>query len=582
MASTCWSCGEGPVVSDPDSGALVCTSCGRVHDAGAGEFAHNQTFTIDGQLDLSSSKQVYSSENPYLDRKLYLATDVITSTVAPFSLSPTLLHKVLEMAQSATDGALASPGTAFLPALAAACAFLVARSHSLPISLAEAAAAASCTTFALADLASRIASRLSLPPLPSFDYSAALERAVEYSGKLREAAGEKTEDILSQARFLLRCASKWSLTTGRHPQPVVAGVIAFAAELNGVTSMSVEEIALEIPAVPYTSRLRYKELVAALVGVAQKLLPWGADVNARNLLLNAPLLLRLMEMRSQSDPSEQFLESFAPDIASIVQVYSSVDEDESKYLQSVPLDADDLDFKNSGQESEDLKISEGRMSDTYQNVLKRIAQLKELGKVGKVATRRKRWKRGLDLEPWMDSLGNGWTKNMPLEEVPDIDIGYDAPPPSFTAGLELQKRRRARIEAAKCRIDEIRNPPAARTSSTIDLPSTLRIEDACPPQKNTTGLPSALRNEDACPPQKNIKKRRKRQDPAMDHVIHRNHLAEISNAPDCGRKRRKGGACNGIDWEDCVIELLLLHGANEAEIEQGHYKRLLDLHVFTS
>jgi hypothetical protein len=26
----------------------------------------------------------------------------------------------------------------------------------------------------------------------------------------------------------------------------------------------------------------------------------------------------------------------------------------------------------------------------------------------------------------------------------------------------------------------------------------------------------------------------------------------------------------------------LLHGANEAEIEQGHYKRLLDLHVFTS
>jgi transcription factor IIIB subunit 2 len=152
---------------------------------------------------------------------------------------------------------------------------------------------------------------------------------------------------------------------------------------------------------------------------------------------------------------------------------------------------------------------------------------------------------------------------MPLEEVPDIDIGYDAPPPSFTAGLELQKRRRARIEAAKCRIDEIRNPPAARTASTIDLPSTLRIEDACPPQKN-------------------IKKRQKRQDPAMDRVTHRNHLAEISNAPDCGRKRRKRGACNGIDWEDCVIELLLLHGANEAEIEQGHYKRLLDLHVFTS
>jgi transcription factor IIIB subunit 2 len=389
---------------------------------------------------------------------------------------------------------------------------------------------------------------------------------VQYSDKLREAAGEKTEEILSQARFLLRCASKWSLTTGRHPLPLVASVIAFAAELNGVTCVSVEEIALEISAVPYTSRLRYKELVAALVGVAQKLLPWGADVNARNLLLNAPMLLRLMEMRSQFDQSEQFLEeSFAPDIAGIVQVYSSVDEDESKYLQSVPLDVDDLDFKNSGQEgkgSEDSKISEGCMLDTYQNVLKRIAQLKELGKVGKVSSRRKRWKRGLELEPWMDSLGNDWTKNMPLEKVSDIDIGYDAPPPSFTAGMELRKRRRARIEAAKCRIDEIRKAPAL-------------------PNANAVDSPSPLGNEDVCPPQKNIRKkhRRKVRD-GSDHIMHRDQLAEISNAPNCGKKRRKRDACSGIDWEDCIIELLLLHGANEAEIEQGQYKRLLDLHVF--
>jgi transcription factor IIIB subunit 2 len=58
--------------------------------------------------------------------------------------------------------------------------------------------------------------------------------------------------------------------------------------------------------------------------------------------------------------------------------------------------------------------------------------------------------------------------------------------------------------------------------------------------------------------------------------MHRDHLAEISNAPNCGKKRRKRDACRGIDWEDCIIELLLLHGANEAEIEQGQYKRLLD------
>jgi transcription factor IIIB subunit 2 len=121
--------------------------------------------------------------------------------------------------------------------------------------------------------------------------------------------------------------------------------------------------------------------------------------------------------------------------------------------------------------------------------------------------------------------------------------------------VELQKRRRARIEAAKCRIDEIRKAPAARVANAIDSPS-------------------ALGNADVCPQQKNIRKkqgRKRRSD----------HLAEISNAPDCGKKRRKREACDGIDWEDCIIELLLLHGANEAEIEQGQYKRLLELHVFS-
>ncbi|CAM0947630.1 unnamed protein product [Alopecurus aequalis] len=532
MEPTCRSCGEVPVVPDPDSGVLVCTACGLQHDAGASEC-------------------------------------VITCMAAHFSLSPTLVEEVLTMAKSAAEQELATPGTAFLPALAAACVFLVARSHRLPISLAEAADAVACTTFALADLASRIASCLSLPAFPSFDYSAsaALERAMQPSGKLSEAAGEKTEKILSQARFLLRCASKWSLTTGRHPLPLVAAVIAFVAEANEVTSMPVEEIAQQISAVPITSRRRYKELVDALVCVAQKLLPWGADVNARNLPVpqNASMLLWLMELRSRSsDPSEQFLENFAPDIAGIVQLYSSADEDESNYLQSAPLDDHSFDYKISGQELEDLKISEGCISDTYQNVLKRIAQLKELGKFGKVASRRKPWKRGLELEPWMDSLGNDWTRNMPLEKLADIDIGYDAPPPSFTAGVELQKRRRVRIEAAKCRIDEIRNPPATRTANATD------------------SLP-ALGHEDVCPPQKNIRKKqgRKRRD-GRDHIMHRDHLAEISNALDCGKKRKNRGACEDIDWEDCVIELLLLHGANEAEIEQGHYKRLLELHVFSA
>uniref|UniRef100_A0A453S145 TFIIB-type domain-containing protein n=6 Tax=Triticinae TaxID=1648030 RepID=A0A453S145_AEGTS len=558
MESTCVSCGEGPVIPEPASGVLVCTACGVVHDAGADEFVNSTCFTEGGELDRRAATTVHhSSQSPYLDHKLYAASDVITSMAARFSLSASRVDEVLRIAQSATDRNLACLGTAFLPALAAACTLLVARSHRLPISFAEAAEAAACTTFALPNLVYRIASQLYLPPLPSFDYSAALERAVERSGKLTEAAGEKRDAILSQARFLLCCASKWSLTTGRHPLPLVAGVIAFAAELNKVTSVSVEDIALDISAVPHTSRLRYNELVAALVGAAQKLLPWGSDVNTRNLQLSAPILLQLMQMQSQSGQSEQFQECFRPDIASTVKEYSSVDLDESKYFQIDPLDVDDFDFKNYGQElkePEDLKILEGCMSDTYQNILKRIAQLKELGNFGKVPSRRKRWKRELELEPW----DNAQTKNKPLEEEADIDIGYDAPPPSFTAGVDLQKRRRARIEAAKCRINEIMKAPATRIANAIDSPSALGHEDVCPPQKNIR------KNQ--------WRKRRNEKD----------HLTEISNAPDCVKKRKKRDSCNVIDWEDCVIELLLLHGANEAEIEQGQYKRLLELRVFSA
>jgi transcription factor IIIB subunit 2 len=262
-----------------------------------------------------------------------------------------------------------------------------------------------------------------------------------------------------------------------------------------------------------------------------------------------------MEMQSQSAQSQLFQESLRPDIASIVNMYSSVDDDETKYLQTDPFD---FDFKTYGQElkePQDLNIFEGCMSDTYQNVLKRIAQLKELGNFGKVPSRRKRWKTDWELEPWDN---NARTKNKPLEDEAEIDIGYDAPPPSFTAGIDLQKRRRARIEAAKCRISEIRKAPATRIANAIDSPSHLGHKHVCPPQKN-------------------IRKNqwRKRRDD-------KDHLTEISNTTDCVKKRKKRDSCNGIDWEDCVIELLLLHGANEEEIEQGQYKRLLDLHVFSA
>ncbi|KAK8462631.1 hypothetical protein SEVIR_1G238620v4 [Setaria viridis] len=92
-----------------------------------------------------------------------------------------------------------------------------------------------------------------------------------------------------------------------------------------------------------------------------------------------------------------------------------------------------------------------------------------------------------------------------------------------------------------------------------------------------------VRNGDACPPQKSARKKRggKKMDD-IDRIILGDDLVEMPDSPDGRKKRRKIGSYDGIDWEDCIIELLLLHGANEAEIEQGQYRRLLELHVFSA
>ncbi|RZC16726.1 Enolase 1, chloroplastic [Glycine soja] len=52
--------------------------------------------------------------------------------------------------------------------------------------------------------------------------------------------------------------------------------------------------------------------------------------------------------------------------------------------------------------------------------------------------------------------------------------------------------------------------------------------------------------------------------------------------PESRRKKRKGMVVDDVDWEDLIIETLVLHQVKEEEIEKGHYNTLLDLHVFNS
>ncbi|KAI3745637.1 hypothetical protein L6452_08039 [Arctium lappa] len=110
------------------------------------------------------------------------------------------------------------------------------------------------------------------------------------------------------------------------------------------------------------------------------------------------------------------------------------------------------------------------------------------------------------------------SKKLFLNKILEKDVGLNAMPPSFLNGCLKTQRRKEKIEAAKKRIEKIRRPSMAANESG-DLCVRLTV---------------------------------------------------------CSSKTKR----RDTDWEDFVIETLLLHQVKEEEIEKGNYNTLLDLHVF--
>ncbi|URD99699.1 hypothetical protein MUK42_32398 [Musa troglodytarum] len=512
----CSGCGGRKVIVDPDSGESVCRSCGRVLST---EKYRHEAFTSEGQP--TSFLHFTGGDFGYRERKLHRARAVVADVTARLGLSAARAAEAAALASDVTDGALGEGQ--WFPVLVAACSYLVARRHRLPLSLSEAAAAVGHDACDLGRMAARAARHLGLPPLPEFDAAGVLDRMVRTCRCFSGVEPEKSKELIGQGRFLLHCATKWFLTTGRQPLPMVAAVLAFVAEVNGV-GVSVEEIAKEVYAGVTTSKLRLKELMETLVRVARSLLPWGKDVTVKNLVQNAPLLIRLMERKSKSALSEG--PGFGFGGLGLYGLYQDGEAEDSKYFE--------IDGEEDGNANcnipEDVNLSGECISSAYKNVLQRISHLKEIGEFDKVQAKKAR-KDQLDTGALQDSWEGRWDseKKLTLEQMLERDVGYDALPPSFVTGVQARRYRKAKIEAAKHRIHKIMKP-----SSSVD--AVFKVED-CVPGEEVVG-----------------RKRRSRKKLQVD----------------------------SLDWEDCIIELLLLHQVNEDEIEQGQYNRLLDLHVFCS
>lgn len=404
---------------------------------------------------------------------------------------------------------------------------------SLP--MAEVSSVIGSDEFELGRMIQRIVKFLNLKQsddYPEFDILSSFETALRSSRSFAGVGEEDKERMRKQGIFLIQCMVKWSLTTGRRPLPLVVAVLAFVGELNEV-AVKIEDAAKEFHAKVYTSKVRYRELLEALVKVAQAL-PWGKDVTVKNIMKNAPFVIQYMEKKSMSKPGEKEkrdLESLRLDLEDVVSdclrkgldygtdlVY---EEDDSSYFK---VYSDEKSGLLIGDDVEKFTLSPECLSMVYAKVSNEVGNVKS-GKDGRDVHGRERMVFDFRVcTEWWNGESE-LSKKLLLKQILEKDVGLEALPPSFVAGCKVYEKRREKINAAKRRINRIMFPLNA------DLDDNSNIS-----------------------------------------------CKEISHP----RKKRKSTKVDVISWEDLIIETLLLHKVKEEEIEKGHYNTLMDLHVFNS
>ncbi|KAG2683949.1 hypothetical protein I3760_10G057700 [Carya illinoinensis] len=527
----CNGCRSKSLVRDDITGSLVCSACGLVQefdnfDAQLGGLNGPQgTFVRVGTAGTGTLHN-------YKETKVFAAQNLIENITFNLGLSSSKSNDVKTMIATITENEFGQGD--WFPILIGACSYVVMRKDNKLLPIAEVASIIGCDIFELGRMVSRVVDFLDLKgpeEFPEFDIVASFERTVRNSPRFTGVGRDKVARMLKQGIFLIQCAVKWFLTTGRRPLPVVAAVLVLVAELNGV-DVRIDDVAKDVHATASTCRLRYRELLESLVKVAQ-VLPWGKDVTLKNVVKNAPFVIQYMERKSMEKPVEtrntKGVEGVGVDLGDVVSQCLRKDVKYGTDLRSVENDSRYFEVeKNSGyarsrdDDLDRMTISHECLSLMYTEFLNEMSHSKSIEGDGEV--RINKTMRGFEPRPCRD-WWNGkseLTKKLLLKQILEKDVGLDALPPSFVSGCRDYKRRKKRIDAAKWRINRVLHP--SRTDS-VDSGD-----------------------------------------------IHSEYV-------DDGKKRKRKRIYD-IDWEDLIIETLLLHGVNEEEIEKGHYNTLLDLHVF--
>ncbi|KAF5194103.1 Plant-specific tfiib-related protein ptf2 [Thalictrum thalictroides] len=528
---SCKSCKKKTLIRD-ELGTLVCESCGIEQ-----QFDNFQSHFsgLDGPqgtfIRIGSSTNQGDFDNKQL--KIYHATQKIEEVGTKLGLSSSTIADVKKMMEEITEGELGDGN--WFNVFIGACCYVVMRKNRVSFSMAEIAAELGCELHELGRMVIRVINHLNLNNLPDFDIILSFERAIKNCKCFsRNVCKEKLDKMIKEGRLLLNCSVKWFLTTGRQPLPVVVAVLVFVGELN-LVKVSIEEVAKELHAGVVTCKKRLVELKETLVKAAQAL-PWGKNVTVKNIVHNAPLVLRYMEMKSSCKAGEKkkICETGGFDLDEVVNECLKKDDfDIDNYItenyssqcfehesgNSASAASANFDNLDTG------KISLEHSSNTYRKFSSGNYFVKPVNEGGEDYRNMAK----NDVSLWMCNTAltgeSDLSKKLFLKEILEKNVGFDNMPPSFVAGEQACKRRREKIIAAKQRIDEIMKP-----SSSVPSEQSLTLEKGSQDRK---------------------------------------------------KRKRKANVVN-VDWEDYIIETLLLHQVKEEEIEQGHYKRMIDLYVFDS
>lgn len=521
----CKSCKERALVTDFVTGNTVCSSCGVVQ--GLDNFEHSfgglkgptGTFVRTGTAG-------DGTQFNYRETKIYKAIQELGHITSLLDMSDLRKEKVREMVDRITEGEFGQGN--WFPICIGACSYVVMRKDEKSLSLAEVASKVGCDVHELGRMVNRVVDFLELK-LPEFDLVGAFERGFRTCFDEGRIGKDMAGRMMKQGVFLVQCLVKWWLTTGRRPLPVVVAVLVFVAQVNNV-EVSIVDVANKLDVVGSTCRLRYKELLERLVEVAQAL-PWGKDITVKNIVKNAPFVIQYMELKSMSKNNRK-MKNLNPNLFDLNDLVGNCLSAEVEYgIDNIEMAKDSQYFElesksgsprwNSG-DMDELQISHECLSMLYSEFANEVSYAESMTESGSENKRKRRvGVELLDCWDWWRGKSE-LSKKLVLEKILEKDVGLDTMPPSFVSGCLANSRRKEKIKAAKLRIDKIMNP--------------------------------------------------------LNSGLERNDKPFLGKCTSVGKKKRRIEV--NVDWEDFIIETLLLHQVKEQEIEKGHYNTLLELHVF--